>query len=119
MSRDRRNPRRATLGRRASERTVLYTKVKWQDESKAGDRVGVLVGISEAGFALLTDSDNTPVLGAMMRLKVGRRRWNKRAQVIRIDAISSDSNCVAAEFEDRTADRLCLEHAGGDRCREE
>lgn len=109
MSRERRSPRRATLGRRSSERTALYKKVKWQDESGDGERNGMLIGISETGLALLTDSEDTPNLGALVRLKTGKRRWNRRVQVIRVDLVSAGSNLVAAEFADRAVSRPWIE----------
>ena len=100
MQLDRRQPSRARLGRRRSERTVLFTDVFWREERNGKAHRGVVVGVSQHGLAMLTDYQTTPRPGA--RLVPGKHRqyarWLQTAVVTRTESLSDALDLVTATF---------------------
>ena len=98
---DRRKPERARAGRRRARRTLLFEDVTWclLDEDRA--HRGVVVGVSHAGLALITQHEDTPPLGAYITPRLRRRHgsWRRPAWVARVEPLSPGLDLVAGDYQ--------------------
>lgn len=105
MKKERRNDKRANLGRRSSERIAEYRPVWWREEGVEDPRVAWLVEESAHGLAIVTESQDTPRLGTriMPHEHLKRRPRHRPAVVTRTDRLSDLLDLTAAEYIDGIA----------------
>lgn len=99
---DRRQRDRAGLTRRDSFRIPHWKYLQWQVEGDASRHQGVLVGISETGFAFLADPADAPPIRAKLILGGRTGRWSRTAEVVRVDDLCATQHRIAARFIDAT-----------------
>ena len=93
--------KRLNQGRRRAKRThQLFDEVFWHRPDDAQSRRGILVGVSSAGLALVTEHDHAVQAGMQItpRKKHRRCRWRGPVVVIRVDRLSDTLDLLAAEY---------------------
>lgn len=89
-------------GRRRATRTHLFDEVHWRSLDDPRCRRGILVGVSGAGVALVTEHDHQARAGMQITLsKKGRNRgWREPVLVTIVDRLSDLLDLVVAEYSD-------------------
>jgi len=95
--------KRLNHSRRRAKRThQLFDEVFWHRPDDAQSHRGVLVGVSSAGLALVTEHDHAVWVG--MQIVPGKKdrdcRWRGPVVVTRVDRLSDMLDLVAAEYPD-------------------
>ena len=95
--------KRLNHSRRRAKRThQLFDEVFWHRPDDAQSRRGILVGVSSAGLALVTEHDHAVRAG--MQIVPGKNdrdcHWRGPVVVARVDRLSNMLDLVAAEYPD-------------------
>lgn len=77
----------------------VFEQARWKIDDSERWRPGLLISVSEAGLAMLTEHGETPVTGSRLHFQVGRKSWQRPLEVIRVDQLSGTMDLVAAEFD--------------------
>ena len=91
---------RLNHSRRRAKRTHLFDEVFWHRADDPKFCRGILVGVSSAGLALVTEHDHAVQAGMQItpRKKHRRCRWRGPVVVIRVDRLSDTLDLLAAEY---------------------
>lgn len=98
MDLDRRKTARCVTPRRGCERLPIFQPASWKQENDGEWRSGLLVSVSGAGIGMLTEHQDTPLIGSRIRLRCHDRVWQKSGDVVRVDHLAGTMDLVAAEF---------------------
>jgi len=98
MSVDCRSKPRSTATRRGCERLPVFERTHWRREDNGQWLPGLLISVSGAGLAMLTNLHDTPQPGSRIRLRLRGRPRPKPVEVIRVDHLSGTMDLIAAEF---------------------
>ena len=86
--------------RRAKRTQQLFDELLWHRPDDAQSRRGILVGVSSAGLALVTEHDHAVRAG--MQIVLGKKdrncRWRGPVVVTRVDRLSDMLDLVAAKY---------------------
>lgn len=92
--------KRPDHSRRRAKRTHMFDEVFWHRPDDPKFCRGVLVGVSRAGLALVTEHHHAVRAG--MQITPGKKnrscRWRDPVVVTRVDRLSDNLDLVAAEY---------------------